>query len=98
MRSEGLRLALAAMNDGAGGGTAALARGLGVRSQAISQWREVPANRVLRVEQLSGVARWRLRPDLYPPPDGDHATKERAEAAIRNARSTASAANRAAQS
>lgn len=34
--------------------------------QAISQWKQVPAERVLEVERVSGVSRHRLRPDLYP--------------------------------
>lgn len=48
------------------GGTAVLARGLNIRSQAISQWTRIPAERVLQVEKLSGVPRHLLRPDLYP--------------------------------
>ena len=53
----------------AAGGVAILGRGLGVSSQAISQWDRVPAERVLEVERLSGVPRTALRPDLYPPSD-----------------------------
>lgn len=34
--------------------------------QAISQWKQVPAERVLEVERVSGVSRHLLRPDLYP--------------------------------
>nr|WP_279360121.1 YdaS family helix-turn-helix protein [Methylobacterium indicum] len=45
-----------------------LARSMGISPQAISQWRRCPALRVLAVEQLSGVPRHKLRPDLYPPP------------------------------
>ena len=50
----------------AAGGTAALARAIGTTPQAISQWRRVPAARVIEVEAVSGVSRERLRPDLYP--------------------------------
>jgi DNA-binding transcriptional regulator YdaS (Cro superfamily) len=52
------------------GSVVALARALGVTSQAISQWhkRHVPAERVLDVERATGVPRHELRPDLYPPP------------------------------
>lgn len=50
-----------------GGGTVALARALGVTSQAISQWARIPAERVLEVERVTGVSRHLLRPDLYPP-------------------------------
>ena len=51
------------------GSGAELARLLGdITSQAISQWRRVPAERVLDVERVTGVPRHELRPDLYPAP------------------------------
>lgn len=50
------------------GGSSELGRRLGVTSQAVSQWRRVPAERVLDVERATGVSRHQLRPDLYPPP------------------------------
>ena len=37
--------------------------------QAVSQWKQVPAERVLDVERATGVSRNRLRPDLYPEPE-----------------------------
>jgi DNA-binding transcriptional regulator YdaS (Cro superfamily) len=37
-----------------------------ISPQAISQWKQVPAERVLDVERVTGVSRHRLRPDLYP--------------------------------
>ncbi|MBA8820679.1 hypothetical protein BRY73_23935 [Ochrobactrum sp. P6BS-III] len=43
-----------------------LARRLGVTPQAISQWKNVPASRVIAVERATGVSRHDLRPDLYP--------------------------------
>lgn len=52
--------------DGAGG-TTALAKALNIRSQAVSQWTRIPAERVIEVEKASGVPRHLLRPDLYPP-------------------------------
>jgi DNA-binding transcriptional regulator YdaS (Cro superfamily) len=54
----------------AAGGPSALARGLSesgemISSQAVSKWAQVPAERVLEVERLSGVSRYRLRPDVF---------------------------------
>ena len=49
-------------------GYAELARQLGVSPQAVSAWRargRVPAERVLQIEQLTGVSRHALRPDIY---------------------------------
>lgn len=56
------------------GGPAAVARLLRISSQAVSQWRRAPAERVLELEratvdpdtQLPRVTRHELRPDLYP--------------------------------
>lgn len=54
---------------GAAGGVRALARAVGVSQPAISNWKRVPADRVLSIEALTGVPRTELRPDLYP--DGE---------------------------
>lgn len=53
------------------GGNTGLARALapGISPQAISQWKQVPAERVLEVERATGVGRHRLRPDIYPAPE-----------------------------
>jgi len=52
------------------GGVKALARHLNIASPAVSQWTRVPSLRVLSVERISGVSRYRLRPDIYgPSPD-----------------------------
>ncbi|MFO1465838.1 MAG: helix-turn-helix domain-containing protein [Steroidobacteraceae bacterium] len=54
------------------GGQSALARLIGVRQSAVSNWlnrnKQVPAERVLQVEAaLNGaVSRHDIRPDLYP--------------------------------
>lgn len=52
------------------GGQAALARQLGVKQQTIFGWlhhsRQVPAERVLAVERVTGIPRHELRPDIYP--------------------------------
>ncbi len=44
-----------------------VARALKITHGAVSQWKRVPAERVIVVEALTGIARERLRPDLYPP-------------------------------
>lgn len=44
-----------------------IAKELGITHGAVSQWRRVPADRVLEVERLTGVSRHVLRPDIYPP-------------------------------
>ena len=55
------------------GGAAKLGRKIGVTSQAISQWRTVPVDRVLSV---CAAVCWKItphevRPDIYPnPQDG----------------------------
>lgn len=51
----------------AAGGYTALGRKLGITGEAIIQWREVPARRVLLVERTTGVPKELLRPDLYRP-------------------------------
>lgn len=68
-RSEALQRAIREA-----GGVGKLAEVIGVTGPAISQWEQVPANRVIAVERASGVPRQELRPDLYPAervvPDG----------------------------
>lgn len=61
MRDQALERAI-----GAAGGVRALARAVGVSQPAISSWKRVPADRVLSIEALTGIARSELRPDLYP--------------------------------
>ena len=56
----GVRLAVEAM-----GNMSNLARGLYATPQSISAWGPIPPRRVLEVEELTGVPRHRLRPDLY---------------------------------
>jgi DNA-binding transcriptional regulator YdaS (Cro superfamily) len=60
-RKEALERAIKAV-----GGLAGIAGPLGISMQAVSQWDEVPPLRVLKVEEISGVPRHELRPDLYP--------------------------------
>jgi DNA-binding transcriptional regulator YdaS (Cro superfamily) len=49
----------------AAGGKRKLARLLGISHQAISQWRSIPAKHIIKIEEVTGVPRERLRPDLY---------------------------------
>lgn len=52
------------------GGPAALARALEERgekitSQAVSQWKLIPPDKVLNVEAITGISRHDLRPDIF---------------------------------
>ncbi|MEQ1403861.1 Cro/CI family transcriptional regulator [Neorhizobium sp. Rsf11] len=49
------------------GSASELARRLGITPAAVLQWDQVPPTRVLAVEEISGVSRHRLRPDIYGP-------------------------------
>ena len=48
------------------GGQGRLAQALGISPQAVSQWEAIPALRVLEVQELTGIHRCVLRPDIYP--------------------------------
>lgn len=52
------------------GGQAALARAVGVSQPSVWHWvhksRKAPAEFVLPIEDLTGVSKHDLRPDLYP--------------------------------
>lgn len=50
----------------AAGGLVALAVALQLAPSTVSEWRRVPAERVIAVERITGVPRTELRPDLYP--------------------------------
>ncbi|MBN9033714.1 MAG: helix-turn-helix domain-containing protein [Rhizobiales bacterium] len=50
------------------GSASELARRIGITAAAVLQWPQVPPKRVLAVEEVSGVSRHILRPDLYGPP------------------------------
>src|SRR5262245_22496546 len=67
MRDSGLEQAIKAA-----GGVASLARAIGIAQPSVSNWRRIPAERVLAVEALTKVPRFILRPDLYG--SGDDAT------------------------
>jgi DNA-binding transcriptional regulator YdaS (Cro superfamily) len=44
---------------------AKVAYGLGLTRAAVLKWQEVPAERVVDIERISGIPREKLRPDLY---------------------------------
>lgn len=52
----------------AAGGAAKLGTALGITRQAVEDWDKVPPKHVLRVEELSGISRYALRPDIYGDP------------------------------
>jgi TorA maturation chaperone TorD len=60
MRDPGLIEAIRAV-----GGISELARQLGISQPSVSNWKQVPAERVLSVESLTRVPRLVLRPDLF---------------------------------
>jgi DNA-binding transcriptional regulator YdaS (Cro superfamily) len=60
---DGLRLAI-----DAAGGIRPLARLLGITHATILHWEKVPGDRVVDIERVTGIARERLRPDLYRVP------------------------------
>lgn len=60
MRDQGLAEAIRAV-----GGVSELARHIGISQPSVSNWNRVPAERVVAVEAVTGVARDILRPDLY---------------------------------
>lgn len=53
----------------AAGNMSKLADKLEISREAISQWRRIPAERIIQVERATGVPRHLLRPDLYPSDD-----------------------------
>jgi TorA maturation chaperone TorD len=60
MRDAGLEEAIRVA-----GGVGALAQKIGISQPSVSNWSRVPADRVVSVEAVTGVARDVLRPDLY---------------------------------
>lgn len=48
------------------GGIVKLSLALGLSRGAASQWRRIPAERVIDIERITGIPREILRPDLYP--------------------------------
>lgn len=56
-----------------------LARLIDLSVQAVSQWDEVPAERCLTVERVTGVSRHVLRPDIYGDDPGPFIRRKHSE-------------------
>ena len=74
MADRGLQEAIRAV-----GGVTELARRIGISQPSVSNWTKVPAERVLQVENASGIARTILRPDLYVELNVDDVSRGRAQ-------------------
>jgi TorA maturation chaperone TorD len=74
MADRGLQEAIRAV-----GGVTELARRIGISQPSVSNWTRVPAERVLQVEDASGIARTILRPDLYAEAHVDDVARGRAQ-------------------
>lgn len=70
------------------GNMSALARAVGCKRQQMEEWADgswpVPGNRVLKLEELTGISRHRWRPDIFgappsPPPSEGNGNHERQE-------------------
>jgi DNA-binding transcriptional regulator YdaS (Cro superfamily) len=49
----------------AAGGLRPLARKLGIGHTAVFQWRKIPLHHLFRVEEITGLSREELRPDIF---------------------------------
>jgi DNA-binding transcriptional regulator YdaS (Cro superfamily) len=56
----GMDLALAAV-----GSRHQLARKLGLSPAAVHKWKDIPIKRLLEVEDITGIHRSKLRPDIF---------------------------------
>ena len=74
MADRGLQEAIHAV-----GGVTELARRIGISQPSVSNWTRVPAERVLQVESVSGIARTILRPDLYIEANVEDVNRARAQ-------------------
>lgn len=63
MRDIGLQQAIQAA-----GGVSELARKIGIAQPSVSNWSRIPAERVAAIEEITGVSRAVLRPDLFREP------------------------------
>jgi DNA-binding transcriptional regulator YdaS (Cro superfamily) len=49
------------------GGVVPLARKLGISHQGVYRWTRIPLNHVFAIEEITGIEREYLRPDVYRP-------------------------------
>ena len=49
------------------GGAVPLARKLGVTHQYVYKWKRIPLSCIFQIEELTGIDREYLRPDIYRP-------------------------------
>lgn len=52
-----------------------IARELGITPGAVNQWATIPPHHVLAVEQITGISRHDLRPDIFGPPRAPRAKR-----------------------
>lgn len=55
------------------GGPVIVARELGLTHGAVSQWRRVPAQHVVKMAMLAGIPAHQIRPDVFPAPQPEAA-------------------------
>ena len=48
------------------GRRANLADALGISRQALYNWKSIPAEHVLKIEEITGISRHDLAPNIYP--------------------------------
>jgi DNA-binding transcriptional regulator YdaS (Cro superfamily) len=59
---------------------AKLASEMGVTRAAVVKWKRVPAERLIEIERITGIARDKLRPDLF-----EATTLPQSDASVRDA-------------
>lgn len=51
------------------GGVTRLAEKIGITRSAVSQWHEIPIDRVADVQRATGLTKYEQRPDIFDPPE-----------------------------
>ena len=47
------------------GGAKALSDLLGISQPAVTMWKKIPPSRCIAIEAITGISRYRLRPDVF---------------------------------